>query len=502
MSYYSVRKKKLQEEATWRPQRGSQLAFHENITTFELLYGGAAGGGKSDSLLIECARFVSTPGYRGIIFRRTFPELEKSLVPRAYEMFTGHAKPTNKGTEWRFPNGSVIYLSHMQREEDKEKHKSAEYDFAGFDELTSFSESQYVYIFSRVRGKNPTIVRRVRAATNPTGIGHGWVKKRFIDIDKETMKKFEIGEYEFARGWKVGPKVYTSFNDLPDNFAIGEPVFADEKYFVYKDKKSGLTRAFIPALLWGNVRLIKADPGYIKRLRALPPSQQDALLYGKWDVFEGQFFSEWDPKVHVTEPITIPKEWHRFVGIDFGIGAPFCALWGATDPEGKVHIYRELYAKGMSPVEQAEQIKVLSGDERIDWFAADPSMFSRSGSGESVAQMYDRHGLSLIPSNNARQAGWALLHDLLMSKKLVIHKNCVNLIRTLPSLNHSRRNPDDLDTMQEDHAVDALRYLLLTLRGFKSQNRGASAEEHGVPSWWADVKKKAERRSFIAPYRP
>lgn len=481
----------------WTPQRGSQFAFHSNPDTFELLYGGAAGGGKSDSLLVEALRYVDTPGYRGILFRRTFPELEKSLVPRTYEFLSGIAKPSNKGTEWKFPNGSVLYLTHLQHEEDKEKHKSAEYDYAGFDELTSFSETQYVYIFSRVRGKNDKIVRRVRAATNPTGSGHGWVKERFINHNEAEVKPYAEIEYEFACGWRVRGRVYTSFNDLPENYQDGDPEFSNEKYLEYKERKSGLTRAFIPALLWGNSKLLKADPTYVQRLKALPHKQQKALLYGEWDVFEGQFFSEWDPITHVEDllPKDIPVSWRRFVSIDYGYHAPFCALWGAVDNDGVLHIYRELYATRLSAMDQAEQIKQLTKEEEIiDWYAADPSMFNKQGTGESIAQIYDRHGLALIPSNNSRPAGWAIMHDYLMSGQVKISRACTNLIRTLPSLNFSPKKPDDLDTMQEDHAADALRYMLLTLRGFKSQERSAYRDPT-IPEWWDKVQEGQKRRT-------
>lgn len=489
----------------WLPQRGSQLAFHQNVDTFELCYGGAAGGGKSDSLLAESMRFIHVPNYRAIIFRRSFPELEKSLVPRAYETLYGSAKPSDKGMKWTFPNGATLFLSHLQHEEDKEKHKSSEYDYIGFDELTSFTESQYVYLFSRCRGKNPDIIRRVRASTNPTGSGHAWVRQRFIDMKTDPeMELYATFDFEFARGWQVpDPKtglnhVYTSFTDLPDGYEKGEPLFSDEEYEEYKEKKSGLTRAFIPALLWGNTKLLKADPSYVNRLRALPDNQQKALLYGHWDVFEGQFFSEWDQTKHVVEPFEIPENWKRFVGIDYGFHAPFAAIWFAVDPDGKAYAYRELYGSKMSPEEQIKNVISLTADEHLDWIAADPSMWNRIGGGEPFAQIFDRHlteanyAAALIPSNNARPAGWAVMHDMLMSGKLVFFKNCVNVIRTLPTLNHSRRNPDDLDTMQEDHAADAIRYFLLTLRGFRSPNRHLDSDQK-VPEWWKDVKQRQKQ---------
>lgn len=483
-------------QEAWSPQKGSQYAFHES-TFFvdELLYGGAAGGGKSDSLLTEAVRQVSIPNYRAIIFRRTYPELEKSLVPRAYDLFYGAAKPKNKGLEWEFPNGSVIYLSHLQREEDKEKHKSAEYDFIGFDELTSFTESQYTYLFSRCRGKNPKIRRYIRSATNPTGPGHSWVKKRFINPDPDDVFPYQTMEYDYAFGWSYRGRIYSDFSSLPPLYSQGEPTFETREYTIFKQKKSNLTRAFIPALLWGNAKLIKGDPEYTQRVQALSFKEQQALLYGSWDIFEGQFFSEWDPQVHVVAPFTISPSWRRFVGIDFGYTAPMAALWAAMDENGKLYVYRELYGTKMTTDVQAQTIGELSEKENIEWFAADPSMWAQSGRGigDRHADIYDRSGISLTPSSNRRLPGWAIMHDYLVNGKMVFFYTCKNTIRTLPSLMHSKTNPEDLDTQQDDHAADALRYLLLTLKGDKTVIQDVGAPP--IPDWWWGVKASQALRT-------
>jgi len=472
------------------------MAFHKS-NVFELLYGGAAGGGKSQSLLIESLRFAHIPTYKGIIFRRTYPEIEKSLVPVAYELFAGRAKPKNKGTEWRFDSGATIYLSHLQYEEDKERHKSAEYDYIAFDELTSFSESQYIYLFSRCRGSDDRVQRRIRSATNPTGPGHGWVKDRFLDPDlrHDHVTKYGYQEYEYACGWRDPKnKVHTTFSSLPDDYHLGSAEFSNEKYEIYRDTKSKLDRAFIPALLWGNQILLKSDPDYTKRLMALPDKTQKALLYGSWDLFEGQFFSEWNPDEHVVEPFEIPPNWRRFVAIDYGYAAPFCALWFAVDPDGTIFCYRELYAKKMTTADQSQTILDLTQDEKVEWFTADPSMFSRQGMGESHADVYSRNKLYLIPSSNKRVAGWALMHDYLVRTKLKFFRNCTNTTRTIPTLVHARNNPDDLDTKQEDHAVDAIRYMLLTLKG--SVTNISTPDGEVVPEWFRKIQAK-KRTIFL-----
>lgn len=467
----------------WNPQPGPQTAFFES-PAFELLYGGAAGGGKSEALLFESiAMCIRYENYKAILFRRTYPELANSLVLRATSLLYGYAKSRDKGMRWEFPNGSVLYFSHLQREEDKEKHKSAEYDYIGFDELTSFTETQYTYLFSRCRGATQ-VPRKIRSATNPTGIGHAWVKRRFLQPSKEEAVPIGSVSYDFAYGWLYRGHAYTSFNDLPDNYADGEPAFSEERYNVYKELKSGLTRAYIPALLWANAALIKGDPTYAKKVSALPEKQQQALLYGRWDVFEGQYFASFDPDVHVVKPFDIPDTWRKYRGIDYGYTAPFACVWIAVDHEGNLIVYRELYQAKMTPDEQARAVLMLTGDEKIEWTAADPSMFSRgTGYGESKADIYTRHGLDILASNNDRVAGWALLHQAFQNNTIKIFDSCPNLIRTIPLLTHSFRNVEDLNSDQEDHLIDSARYLLLTLKGAKTRNIDDSAPPT-KPEWW------------------
>ena len=435
---------------TWEPQKGPQTAFF-TCPAFELLYGGAAGGGKSEALIVQAvANCIKYPNYRAILFRRTFPEIQKSLVPRVSYFIYSAAKSRNQGLEWNFPNGSVLYLSHLQREDDKEKHKSSEYDYIGFDELTSFSQTQYEYLFTRCRGTTP-VPRMVRAATNPSGAGHGWVRERFVDHTKDDDGKLKNLSpdgsplpYDYAYGWLVNHQVYTDFSNLPDDFRFGEPAFEERSYQVWKDKNSKLTRAFIPALLWCNAKLLKADPEYVLRMRSQNEKTQQALLYGSWDVYEGQFFSTWDPDAHVVDAFPIPESWRRYVGIDYGYTAPAAALWFAVDNNGIIYAYRELYGSKMTTSEQARSIIEMTGEEKIEWYAADPSMFSKTGAGESHAQIYHREGVPILPSSNKRIPGWALIHEVLASHRIKIFRNCVNLIRTIPTLTHGT-NPEDLD---------------------------------------------------------
>ncbi len=449
----------------WSPQPGPQYSFFE-CPAFELLYGGAAGGGKSEALVFQSISLcIQHPSYRAILFRRTFPELEKSLIPRISAILTGFAHSRDGGKEWTFPNKSVLYLSHLQREEDKEKYKSAEFDYIGFDELTSFSETQYLYLFSRCRGTT-TAPKMVRSASNSTGSGHAWVKHRFVQPEIDLLKVKGRVKYQYACGWQLPDgRVLGSFDEIPDNFNQGSTVFREEHYNVYEERKSGLTRSFLPALLWANQALIKSDPDYAKRLKALDKKTQDALLYGSWDILEGQFFAEWNPDFHVVQPFEIPPHWRKFVGIDYGFSAPFCAIWFAVDENGIVYLYRELYERRFTTEEQSSNIIELTKDEKIDWYACDPSMFAKQGTGESHAQVYQRHGVPVIPASNKRIPRWAMMHEYLKNNQIKVFDTCSNFIRTLPTLMHSRTNPDDLDSAQEDHACLSGDTLIDTSKG-------------------------------------
>ena len=234
----------------WRPHAGAQEKFHR-CNAFEVFYGGAAGGGKTDSLLMEAARQVDKRTYKGILFRRTYPELETSLIMRAFEWYPAlGGRPTNGGKLWIFKSGATIRFGHLEHDKDVYKYQSAQFDFIGFDELTTFNEFQYTYLFSRCRGTDPSVKRYVRSASNPGNIGHVWVKARFVE-NKE---------------------VYKTYYYKADNGEQVETTFDDPK---------ALSRTFIPARVWDNPTLIANDPLYIERLKLLPENQQRKITVKK-----------------------------------------------------------------------------------------------------------------------------------------------------------------------------------------------------------------------------
>ncbi len=258
---------------SWKPNPGPQTKFHSS-NAYEVLYGGAAGGGKTESLLMEALRYIHVPGYAAVLFRRTFGELRQAngLIERSRVVCPKLGGKFNEQEHiWRFEGGGVLMFSHLEHAKDRTKHDSAEYAFVGFDELHTFLESQYDYLGSRVRttaidphtGK--VVPARIRAGTNPPFTTEGmWVNKRFFD---------KLVPFETKYFVKVD----------------------DKELEVSKDHPSALSRVFIPSRVFDNKVLMEADPGYIARLKALPFLDRMRLLEGQWDVpVKGNVFKrEW-----------------------------------------------------------------------------------------------------------------------------------------------------------------------------------------------------------------
>lgn len=399
-----------------------------NSEAFETFFGGAAGGGKSYGQLVDALLYaLEYPKSKQIIFRRTFPDLEKSLIRVSLEFYPREAASYNSSKHiWTFKNGSIIDFGYIDSENDVYQYQSAEYDVIRFDELTHFTKYMYTYMISRCRGANP-YPKHIKSSGNPGGVGHSWVKERFIDI--------------------------------------GAP---DQIHEITLDNGKKSTVIFIPSLVQDNMFLLDNDPDYIDRLELLPEKEKQALLYGDWDIFDGQFFTEFDRKIHVVEPFVIPKDWRIYRARDYGLD--MCAtLWIAMDYHMNCYAYKELYESDLIVSEAARKINEMT-DEKIQIDYAPPDLWNRNrDTGKSTADIFAENGQYLTKADNNRVTGWLAVHEWLKiykdeqgqpNSKLKIFSNCVNLIRTLPALQHDEKNPNDVAVEPHEltHIPDALRY--------------------------------------------
>ena len=438
----------------WTPRRRQAdfLARFED----EALYGGAAGGGKSEALVAEALRQAHIPHYRALILRKTYPELSE-LIDKSQRYYRG-AFPGAQWSEarhmWRFPSGAKIYFGAMQHTNDRFKYQGRAYDYIAFDELTHFTQDEYLYLLSRNRASGPGTRVYLRASANPGGIGHGWVKARFLT---------------------PAPPMQTIWEDVQVRTPDGA---------VHTARRS---RIFVPSTVFDNQILLQNDPAYAARLAALPDADRRALLYGDWDAFAGQVFSEWraDPAhyadrryTHVVDPFPIPRGWRVVRGFDFGYSRPFSVGWWAISPDGALCRIRELYGctgtpnEGVrwEPARIAREIKKIEQDDpnirgRTVRGVADPSIFDESR-GESVAQMMEREGIFFDRGDNSRIAGKMQVHHRLAFDQngapgLTVFSTCRHFIRTVPALVYDPVNVEDVNTAMEDHIYDEMRYVVM-----------------------------------------
>ncbi|MBP3401798.1 MAG: phage terminase large subunit [Clostridia bacterium] len=385
----------------------------------EVLFGGAAGGGKSYGQMVDALLFaLRYPGSKQLVLRRSFAELDKSLIRTSLILFPREIYSFNSSSHTgKFKNGSIIDFGYCAAENDVYQYQSAEYDVIRFDELTHFTESQYIYLISRVRGAN-SFPKQIKSSTNPGGIGHAWVKRRFVD-------------------------------ESP----AGEAFIGGD----------GMTRIFIPALLDDNRFLLSGDPRYRERLLALPERERKALLYGDWNIFEGQYFSEFDPREHIIAPFEIPPSWRKFRTIDYGLDRLAC-LWVAISPEGISYVYREYCESNLAiSAAAAASLARTPASEEIYATLAPPDLFSRSQeSGKSKATLFSEFGVNFTKTANDREAGWLALKELLSGTggvRLKIFSTCTEIIKCLPALTVDKIRPSDCSTEPHEitHAPDALR---------------------------------------------
>lgn len=441
-------------DTIWKPQK-KQVDFLSR-NEYEVLYGGAAGGGKSDALLVEALRQVHIPHYTALILRKTVPQLSE-LIDRSRQIYSAaFPAAVYNATEhvWKFPSGAKIHFGSMQYVKDRINYQGKRYDFIAFDELTHFTWDEYSYMFSRNRPSGAGTRVYIRATTNPGGVGHGWVKERFIT---------------------PAPPL----TPITDSYSVVTP----DGECVEMTRQ----RIFVPSTIFDNKILLKNNPEYLASLAMLPEAEKKALLYGDWDSFDGQVFTEWrnDPAhyddmrfTHVVAPFRIPKNWQIYRGFDFGYTRPFSVGWYAADNDGRLFRIREYYGctgrpnEGVrfEPSRIAEEIrKIEENDPNIRGRSvigiADPSIFDGSR-GRSVAEVMEKSGVFWRPGDNSRISGKMQYHYRFAFSDegvpmLYVFNTCKNFIRTVPSLCYDTLNVEDIDTSSEDHIYDECRYVLM-----------------------------------------
>lgn len=464
-----IREKVLTAAPAWAPQPGPQTEAIMADWCNELFYGGAAGGGKSDFLLGDFLQDVPTYGryWQGVLFRRTYNELEE-LIKRSREIYPASGAVWHEQAKtWTWPNGASLRMRYIERDADATRYQGHQYTWIGWDELTQWpSDYGYRFLRARLRSAHNVPTKRIRAAANPGGVGHHWVKAYFVD-------------------------------PAPGGFT---PV---------KDATTKSTRMFVPARLRDNAILLNSDPDYANRLRGLSSDAMvRAWLEGDWTVIEGAFFDNWRYDLHVLEPFEIPEKWTRFRSMDWGSAKPFSVGWWAivTDdfrapgqrrssglrilPRGALVRYREWYGTSGSinvglkltagqvaeGIVKRERPDGAPRDPNLRYGVLDPACFKEDG-GPSIAERINevliRNKLKAFhAADNSRvpqrgsMGGWDQVRARLEGQDGLPMIYCFSThaasIRTIPALQHDPDRPEDVNTESEDHAGDDWRYACMS----------------------------------------
>jgi hypothetical protein len=487
-------------------------------TVFEALYGGAAYGGKSFLLtLLPLIRgFYKFRGFKGIILRRKFPDLEREIIrlSKEYYPMTG-ARYNETKHSWEWPEyGSYMDFGHVQHTSDIRQYDSAQYNYCAFDELTHFEESMYIYMVgSRVRPGSAFNVAIVRNGTNPGGIGQTFVYNRFV-------KPCESG------------------------------------YKILVDSKTSLKRIFIPALPQDNPHGMKYDPDYLNKLEILSDAEKRAKKYGDWHAFEGSVFTEFRPirfpnepenALHVIPPFEIPKWWPRICSIDWGKRAMCHALWAAISPDKRAYIYRERTWKGVDVPYWAAEVGEISRTENLVHCTMCGSAWQEHGV-ETIAQQFQRYsGITPHSSDNkigSRVAGLQTVHDFLrwtpkqrhivtedysyetaeeifrkygseakllylkqfedepletnLPRLLIFEEAAPVLVETIPIVVYDERKDEDIQEFSGDDAIDNLRYLCKTINRYCE---GLGPEHERIQKEAEAVKRLQQTSDWTSFYR-
>ncbi len=414
-----------------------QLKFHsiarladKSDGPTEIGVGGARGPGKSYAVFAQvaiddCQRI---PNLKGLFLRQTGKAAQESFEDFIFKVLANKVKYQLTRDILKFPNGSRVLLGGFENERDIDKYVGIEYDVMAIEELNQLTKDKIDRLKGSLRTPKTDWRPRIYSSFNPGGIGHQFVKDLFV---------------------------------IP-----------------FREKEEQKTR-FVPANYRDNIYL---NIEYVEYLEGLVGDLGKAWREGNWDLFEGQYFGEWNQEKHTVRPFRIPDDWRKFGGLDFGRTAPFCFKWYAIDYNADVWVYKEYYRAGLDADKNALNVVDLNGNDKLEYVVADSSIFSKLGFAETIAEVLRKNGIGksgtkiplLIPSSKDRVAGWQIMHQYLWWDKSHLPKihyfeTCRDSIRTIPTLIYDEHRPEDLDSSGEDHAADTDRYFLQTLRSRKTK---------------------------------
>lgn len=405
-----------------------QRKFFEAESRF-VAYGGARGGGKSWAARVKAMLLaVNYPGIQILFLRRHLHELRENHIMPMMKLVHGCASYKASTREFLFENSSRIVMGYLANETDVLQYQGQSYDVIFMEEATQFTEFQFQTLTECNRSSGlckKVFYPRMYFTCNPGGVGHEWVKRLFVD------------------------KIYRN-NEKEEDYT------------------------FIRSGVYDNPFLLENSPDYVRNLENLPKNRREAMLYGNWDIYDGQYFAEFSRDTHVCFPFDVSGgEYKKYISIDYGLDM-FAALWIAVDVRGRAYVYREVYEKNVIISQAAEIMKKMSEGETISMRFAPPDLFSRrQETGKSAVDIFREHGLVFYKTDNTRVGGWYELKEWLklqrepdgkMRPRLMIFENCRNLIRTLPALQFDTKNPNDVSSAPHEltHAPDALRGFVMS----------------------------------------
>lgn len=445
----------------WAPQEGPQTALLQ-CPVFEVFYGGARGGGKTDGMIGDWLQHSSLYGEHaiGIFVRRNRTQLSE-VIARTKQIFgkMAGAKYNETKSEWVMPEGGRLRFVYLERLADAENYQGHSYTRVYIEEVTNFPSPKPIDLLRATLRSAVGVPVGMRLTGNPGGPGHSWVKQRYITPAPE--------------GYKI--LSYTDSVILPDGKIV----------------EVTLERVFIPSKLKDNPKLLYSQPTYVLQLRQTGSEELvRAWLEGDWDSIQGAYFSDFSYDRHVLPDVIakhLPPHWTRFRAMDWGSAKPFCVGWyavadGKTGPTmtkadgtevpfpvGALIKYKEWYGWNGKPNEGlkmsaravgsgiVELDKILG--HNISYALADPSMFAEDG-GPSIAEMMLGAGCMWQRADNKRIPGWEQMHLRFQADPPMLYflEGCEHTIRTVQLLQHDETKPEDLDTESEDHAADETRY--------------------------------------------